>query len=626
MGILDKFLQFFRENSIMQLPDKAFLDKERPFISEQEEKSFENSIYGQLKSKEADLPYIIQILPEAGDRLKKQIDLLSQLLEITNNENDDIRNSFEEFVKDYDENRRRADGEYTLKELEAENRRMDEAFENEVNPEKIDEYMSYISKIQEKINLAEKDGKPILTDVQKQRFYYASLKAEYRIKMLDLMCFINITPNVKNPFKNLSITKQKIFSKFFYEDLNASDKQYNMLSKSKNIFDKYMKITPFEELDNRTSRLMSQLAETTMNEDFSISQLFNSNKDAAESFQVLKEFIILKKIMNKMCKDKEEFEKCDEEEKKYRDMSDEDIKNEIDRIEHDLSIGGNKFFNILQFQRRVAKAKGFVDSENIIENNELMYKAIDPIKMKKIVEKANKEEINYKVFPDCEENAGGNFIIVMSRKDEDVLDVDIDKQTDFANLKQGFEVRKSFGTYPAIVLKLFRKDLSYLSVFNKLAAIPIEDGNYQLVYQIPKGSYLSNGDDVKYIVNAVETTLIGVKENFDNYGSSDELIKNVFPYIEVPITRNIMPILKKLKQEGITPYLEPVVTSNDKMGNHDMHIYFERKNLEKYKDKVEPEISKNRNGKIVLKMGKDASFGKSIKKCIDWSKCEEYYR
>ena len=89
---------------------------------------------------------------------------------------------------------------------------MKKFYKKEVNTNIYLEFVEYIKRIQDKVDSNEGIGKPILTGVQRQRFNQVSLKSEYRIKMLELMYLLSNTSKVEtNPFKDLSVLKQKIY-------------------------------------------------------------------------------------------------------------------------------------------------------------------------------------------------------------------------------------------------------------------------------------------------------------------------------------------------------------------------------------------------------------------------------
>lgn len=383
MGFLKKF--FGIEKKEDNSSKKS--DKQEPlFVTEDEEQSFENSIYGQLQIYEAEIEYIREVLPEAGDTLEKQVDLLTKLLEVKNNEDDlEIRECFANFKKQYEEARRLAEGEYTLRELEAQNSMMDKSFETSlenrgVTKRDLDSFINYISKIQDKVNASESAGAPILTNVQRQKFNNLSLKSEYRLKMLELMYLTQYrNEDIEvNSFRDLSVTKQKIFSKLFWQDAQKAGEQYEYLSHYEDLFNEYDDHYFFR-IDEMAKRLNEQIRNVRMVEDFSIRQLFDSSTSETESFKFLKEFISFKVTLNEMRDKKQVFQedkdrqeerrrKQEEEERlkkaqdeenerrakaqeqeqleKLRNMTNSEICKKIDEIDSDLTATGSRFINI----------------------------------------------------------------------------------------------------------------------------------------------------------------------------------------------------------------------------------------------------------------------------------------
>ena len=312
MGFLKKFFGIERKED----NSGKKTDKQEPlFVTEDEEQSFENSIYGQLQIYEAEIEYIREVLPEAGDSLEKQVALLTKLLEVKNNEDDlEIRECFANFKKQYEEARRLAEGEYTLRELEAQNSMMDKSFETSlenrgITKRDLDSFINYISKIQDKVNDSESAGAPILTNVQRQKFNNLSLKSEYRLKMLELMYLTQYRNGdiEVNPFRDLSVTKQKIFSKLFWQDAQKAGEQYEYLSHYEDLFNEYNDHYFFR-IDEMAKRLNEQIRNVRMVEDFSIRQLFDSSTSETESFKFLKEFISFKVTLNEMRDKKQVFQ------------------------------------------------------------------------------------------------------------------------------------------------------------------------------------------------------------------------------------------------------------------------------------------------------------------------------
>ena len=123
MGFLKKIFGIEDKNSRNQTNSR-----EITFVTEDEEQSFENSIYGQLQIYSSEINYIKEVLPEEGEALEKQIDLLTRLIEVKNDEDDlEVKECFANFKKQYEEDRRLAEGEYTIRELETQNKKIGRA-------------------------------------------------------------------------------------------------------------------------------------------------------------------------------------------------------------------------------------------------------------------------------------------------------------------------------------------------------------------------------------------------------------------------------------------------------------------------------------------------------------------
>ncbi len=653
MGFLKKFFGIERKED----NNGKKTDKQEPlFVTEDEEQSFENSIYGQLQIYEAEIEYIREVLPEAGDSLEKQVALLTKLLEVKNNEDDlEIRECFANFKKQYEEARRLAEGEYTLRELEAQNSMMDKSFETSlekrgITKRDLDSFINYISKIQDKVNDSESAGAPILTNVQRQKFNNLSLKSEYRLKMLELMYLTQYRNGdiEVNPFRDLSVTKQKIFSKLFWQDAQKAGEQYEYLSHYEDLFNEYNDHYFFR-IDEMAKRLNEQIRNVRMVEDFSIRQLFDSSTSETESFKFLKEFISFKVTLNEMRDKKQVFQedkdrqeerrrKQEEEERlkkaqdeenerrakaqeqeqleKLRNMTNSEICKKIDEIDSDLTATGSRFINIYEFQKSVAKAKGLIDSDIDIKNSQLYYYNVGPTTLLQILKNANEKGVNYIVYPSSQES-DVPFTFVVSKSDKDVtkgeeFPIVPFSRNSYANslkvLGQSFDIF----TLKMIEGKIKDSDEEYLHTSRN------ED---TALYDLRIGKYFDDTEDHFYkarrrILQAIKE----VKSELAEIASSEEMIQNILCYLKLPVMTNMIPILEKLKSADVDVFLEPVPSSNRNDKNREnVHIYFKRDDLEKVNQVLEEEPNR---GVIGVKSDKNI-IGQSIIDRIVWPEEKE---
>lgn len=656
MGFWKSFFGLEDNNSNQTRGKKSELDT--TFVSYSEEREFEESIYGTLQLYDAEVSYIEEVLPERGANLKKQIDLLLQLLEKTNNEDDpEVRKVFKELRTQFEEDKRLADGEYTISELEHQNRIMDSAFEKTpwnggVDREKLNEYVDFISKVQRKVKDREEQGTPILTKVQRQKFNVVSMRSEYRIKMLELMYLVSNSRDLEtNPFLGLSETKQKMFSKMFFEDAKFAAQQYEALSYYEDAYNMY-KPSFFRAIDDMSKNLNAQLANAKMIDDFSIRQIFDSERDDSKSFDFLKRFVRFKSTINDMMsvketviankakkdaeeKAKEEAERAEQERieaekaeqerieretlEKYKNFTDEDIKREIDRIEHDISAKGSRYVNILDFQKKVARAKGLLETEERLKKDGLVCKAVDAVNAAKIVQVANMTGISYAAFPDCQEYSNGGFTFVVPKSDSKVLEIK-QSRVPYTNQIYSFYSEESLGTFPDFVLTRLEEELG--EGYDKILYARIVQNENNSVYQLLSG-YSRNTQkpsNYKTKVEAVKKKLEELRTQMDDYCADSIMLQDVMCYISVPATRNIIPILQEFKKANISSYLEPVPQAKSaRNGNNrnNIQIYFERDDLEKFKFEVLSRISSTEQGLVGVRWD-DKSIGTAIKEEVNW--------
>lgn len=637
------------------------------FVTYDEEKNFEDSIYGSLQLFDADVSYISEVLPERGESLQKQIDLLTALLEKTNNEDDpEVISVFRTLKSQFEEDKKLADGEYTISELEHQNLIMDKTFENPlysdgINKQKLEEYISFISKVQKKVAESEMNGSPLLTKVQKQKFNSISMKSEYRIKMLELMFLSNNYYDVPtNPFKDLSLTKQKIFSKLFFEDAKQAARQYERLSLSEEEFNKYDQ-RYFNSIDSMAKELNRQMANVRMIDDFSISQLFDSSNENSKSFEFLKKFVKFKTTLNEMedKKDKigEELKKREEQERekaekekqkqeekarkekekqdaidaeaqkereeleKLKAYTDADMRREIDRIEHDLTAKGSRFVNILEFQKKIARAKGLLETEENLTKDGIMYKAVDATTAYEIIKKANMLGISYAAFPDCQENRDGGFMFAVPESEKGIFNIEREA-VPFSCRSYDWRNDENFGQYPGFILNELDRMLEENETIRNMISTPTNGTFY--ILNVGYNTYSGKTSGYNGRKNTICRTLDKIRMKLDSIGNNPEELQDVMCYISVPATRNIIPILEAFKSAGVSSYIEPAPKSGKRNENNrnNIQIYFERDQLDKFKEDVFPQIS-NQNIGIVNLNWENGSMGAAIRDEINWPKLKD---
>jgi len=653
MGFWKKFLDTMKDESKdnYDLIEK----KDATFVTEDEENMFENSMYGKVQMYKAGVAYIEEVFPTEGHDLRRQIDLIITLLEQTNREDDpEIIEVFNILEEQYAKMKRLADGEYTIRQLEQQNVDMDKRFESAGFTEKpltdkeLYNFQNYIDLIQNKVGQSDQnDEYPLFTKVQRQRFNSISFKAEYRLKMLKLMKLMkdarsdhSIEENsINNPFRNLSPLKQRMYSNYFLEDARSITQQYDGASVHEKLYNQIY-YNAFKRLDTMAEKLREDMVNASMLADFSMQELFDSENQKINSFEFLKRFAVFKSELNDAIetiprlvekerkKGEEEAERVakmeaeklakEAEEEKYRNMTSDDIEQEIYRIEHDLSATGNRFVNILDFQKEVARKKGLLDTESEVQRDDLTYKVVDAAELEILLGQLDEAGTNYIVFPDSQEAEKSGFLVIVSDSDSDKLR-NSSPQISYSNLGSNYSVDEKLGSYPSSILNMLCEKLisKYGKDFkNSLSITKRENDLYDLAYvwyayeNRPRG-YKEDKDNIRNM-------LFDIKQEFESEIGSESKLKDILCYIEFRANENIIPMLEKMKNAGIAAFIEPISDKkrNEKNRNN-IRIYFRREDLSKYLETVDEEIlSEHRH--IPVRWGEDASIKKVLARESSW--------
>lgn len=673
----------FWENikSIFEEPDEkdveSAIEKDTLFVTREEEISLEDSMYGKLQLYKSDVAYIREVFPDEGCELEKQIDLIIELLEKTNSEQDEqIKGIFATLEEQYMKAKRLADGEYTIRQLQQQISEMDKKFDeigfdnDKFKPKDIDEFRKYIDLIQTKVSDSDKnDENPLLSAVQRQKFNSISLKAEYRLKMLEFMLDVkkfSYTPatSEKNPFENLSDFKKKMFSGYFMEDSHLVTNQYDKASKYEKLYNEFY-INIFLKLDSIASNLREDFANASMIGDFSIEELFDSKNGSISSFKFLREFAEFKLILNdvrsridgldelKTKRDEENAKKIAEEEEqraiaekekaendakvkkeeaerlavieKRKNMTSEEIDQEIYRIEHDLTATGNRFVNILDFQKRIARARGLLDTESEVQSPDLHFAVVDIITLEILLGKLNEVGTNYAVFPDCQECSNGGYLIIVSNSDADKLEVPKETIPYSSNLGYPYMEDECFGEYPVSVINRLSSDLKskYKEDFHdnlfatKIGKSVLYNLSYMFNQHYKRPSGYSNEK------NKIRNALLEIERQLTYTKTSSDKLKDIMCYIEFRANENIIPVLQEMKDSEIPAFLEPMPQANRNEINRDnIRIYFRRSDLSRYLETVE-ESFLDKKRYVPIKWGEDCSIEAKIAEYIKWPSQKE---
>lgn len=295
-----------------------------------------------------------------------------------------------------------------------------------------------------------------------------------------------------------------------------------------------------------------------------VSENIDINKRILEGVEIdfIKDLLEEKKLQKELMKITE-----DELRKKIKEISDKNF---------DITTNYKK---ILDFEKKVAKAKGILSEKNSMENEDLRSIRLSKEKVAALMIKAKNRGLNYTVLLDVDENVKANCMVIISKNDLRKISTEITLSEDNID-----------GNYTKIEGK-YGKSFKYA-----LQTIQNDSGKWRDISN-EKGDqlYITNHSESwkkeKSYYDAFETTL-------DTFNDK-EFNQNIKTYIKINYLRNMIPILEELKKEGIEYYIPPIDENFNKT-NSTIKIYIDRKDLEKYKEKVHNVISTADKGIIEI--------------------------
>ena len=602
------------------------------FVTDAELEDLKDNIYERLNKTEIKLKKISDFIPDKGKYITNRINSLRDSLM-----NDNIKavNVMAEVI----EIEKEVEAEYRISEIEKQNKQMKECFLESIENiqslrDRIESVKSHIEKIQEDVDRERESGTLSFKQEQEKRFQIASLEAEYRLKMLILLRDevespwedLSVEPR-ENPFEDLPGKKQDIFSGWLLDDVKKIGEDFQNLARSKKIIDKYyikMNMTRLTELEKRLDKTQKDACSA---ETFSLKELLDSNSTEINSEIFLREMVMLRYHINQINSKLSEYEKHEEKikmekqkkaekdaakDEKYRTMSNQEIEAEIQRILNDLGIKGNRFINVLEFQKNIARSRGLLKSEE--NKNDIKFIPASASDLYSLIKLANDKGITYTVLPGSQEFEDSKGYLFMTNTNNMVEANMLPPFFIEGGPNSGTEV---LGEYTIPVLWMIHKKLEERlkaeseeidSVKSELRRSRQEhDGKYKLTFETAY-SIFNEPSKTERKKEFIRDTIFQV---YDELRSSEayanELLEEVSCYLSVPAIRNIIPILEELQNAGIPFYFEPVPQGTRNQRNRDnIHIYFNRKYLSEYKSRVERKVSTP--GKPVMINGESINF------------------
>ncbi len=659
MGKLADFFRFGKNKKKSDLPEDEkgnLISNDAVFVTAEENDEYADSIMGQLLNQGPELKFIFRYLPETGKNLMDQAESIKKLLLVTNNEQDvDVIKAFNEYMIVFRKEYKRAEGMSTIEQLDKINFNMNALFSkstenSDLSEEKLYTYIGAIKALQEKVDDADKSSNPILQGPIRYVFNDKSLESEYRLKMLELLYVISVNPwkvsygEISNPFQKMSKAQRKKFPVLFSDDLDKLAKDYEFLSYSEELLDKYGS-HKFKDIDEFADDLNIKIG-TEKIKDFTYRKMFDEGASSEEFFENIKKMVYIRYHLNEMVREiptalkrkEEEIEEQKEKQRKdaenrrkkaeaeeqrkkkeaeekriasekaeqeaitLKDASDEEIQAKIDELNHDVTRTGSRYINIVDFQKRVAKLKGLLPTDEVIESDELCSKVFNGSEIMSFIKQANESGVNYMIFPDSQEGADGGFNAVVSKTDESILDIQKsesyfkDKNHTYRNGARLIYWKK-YGTIPGFYLKKLQE------LFDKLEDEEKDEcSEFTYVDEIKKkrredifeiGMMMHPSGRTSRVADRVMTQLLTrTNQELEKEWKDKHEDKDVMCYLSIPATQNIIPVLRLFKEKEVTPYFERVGSQDERntQNRDNIHIYFHRDDLDKFWFDVRPRL------------------------------------
>jgi len=657
MGLRDAWMNFWgfsEDNQEMPKEEEKPKNVQIGFVTDSELGSYEESRVGKLDIMLTDLFALKEILPAQATKLITRINNFQSQLEDSTQDPLELTGEFVNIQTEFESLRKMADATYKINELKKQNDNMKKRFRKPVlgnSGERelenaINEYTDYIERIQKSVDEEEQNGNPIFSEFQREVFNRESLRAEYRLGMLMLLRQVVGDWHGRkkisiNPFGNLPETKRKMFTSFLLEDAKELGDDFDLLTNSSDLIKRYYSNSSMDELDQYATELDNLIADALVTGELSAHEIFDSESKDFDSLEFLRKMLLLryhtnqitgslKEFVNKnierIKRDEAEKERAEEikkereeeakrkaeeaekarldEEKKanrYKSITDEEVEAEIQEIESDLVSTGNRYVNILDFQKMVAREKGLLTTESRVQTKGLAYFPVTASKLYAMIKLANETGIVYTVFPGSQEfDKDADYLFVVSESDKSKVEV-VDKKPFNSSIGTPYDTI-SLGKYSTAVMwmihkkllgKIEDKGIDYRNFADEIRYIDTKAPTSELRYEV---SYADMHTPIEFEKKSVIiSTIKEVLHALHNSSlDSTQMLKDIKCYLSVPAQRNILPILAELQKAGIDFYMEPEPTQKSNrnlLGRGSIHIYFDRKNLEKYRSTVESKLN-----------------------------------
>ena len=474
--------------------------------------------------------------------------------------------------------------------------------------------------------------------------------------------------NVVNPFEKLTPAQKSRFAALFRKDLDAVASDYRLLSGNEDVLNRYARHN-FTRIDPDAEKLNIKLGTQELR-DYTFETMFGGDVPAEDLFENIKRLVFIRYYLNEMdyeypqaqeakqrteeqekrdkenaarrkkeeedrvaqraeeerirkqqaeeaerkAKEQEEEAarlakaKAEEEAKKLVDATDEEIQARINELYHDVTLTGSRYINILDFQKRIAVAKGLIPTNDMMQDENLVYRVYSPQEIIRFIKHVNKSGVNYYVFPDSQEGDNGGFNVVVSKSDQGILDIHSVNNI-FGSSQRSYirgddaKVWKRFGTIPAYylekIMELYNEsDDEKKEEYKDFIFVDKAKAKDSYEIGLMTTYYRGGSPDTETFLNGL---ILEADSQLKKQWQDKHEDRDVLSYVSVPATCNIIPLLRAFKEKGVTPYFErvPLTGKRNTADRDNIHIYFSRDEYEKFWNEVRPSFVEAASGKTV---------------------------
>lgn len=351
---------------------------------------------------------------------------------------------------------------------------------------------------------------------------------------------------------------QKIFGNM-YDDIRTIKSRYNIYGIDCDWESKE------EELDELVDLLNNKYGES------SITDIFKEDSIMIKFFEIRKD---LNLKLTDLDKNIEERQKQKEEEEKYKALTEEEQRQHIKEIDDNNFDITSTYKKILEYEEVVARIRGLLNKKESMQIEDMRIDRIEEDMYEYIV-RLRKSGARFEVFPNIDEKSKRNTMVARVEG----INLEGIRITTYTPTNKNNVSTVKFGI-PFIRFMQDRKLDEYTTFSEEL----------QIIY--PNQYIGSNGRNKKR--TEIEETIELIKKE-----KSGIQVNEVKFYIEMSYLRPMIPILEKLKSEGIEYYIVPIDNETLKK-EPTKKIYMNREDLQKYKEKVHTQISNGEKGIITI--------------------------